>query len=282
MSALYDVKALASNDVWAVGSWTGDLPLMEHWDGRSWTMVKVPAMVGTERILTSVDGTGPDDVWAVGERRDDGQEHGVVLHRTADGWHVVPAPDTAAVLQGVTMVDGAPAVAGWSIGADGYARGLVATATQDGSWTTADLGPPQGENTFLLSLSEDPSGAVWAVGFSNDSPDNDTVSIFREDGTTWTEVPVAPFDGPARLLDVASDAAGSIAVGQTVTNGASHALVLRADGGGWTVMPSDSGTDAPDTLSGVALLGGDVWAVGRSVVTGATYGIPAARVYSCG
>ena len=202
-------------------------------------------MVGTEQILTSVDGTGPDDLWVVGERRDEDQEHGVVLHRTADGWHVVPAPDKAAVLQGVTMVDGAPAVAGWSIDADGYARGLVATATQDGSWTRADLGPPQGENTFLLSLSQDASGSVWAVGFSNDSPDNDSVTIFQEDGATWTEVPVAPFDGPARLLDVASDTAGSIAVGQTVTNGASHALVLRADAGGWTVMPSDSGSDVP-------------------------------------
>ena len=277
------VDVLAPNDAWAVGTFTGDFPLVEHWNGRAWSLVHVPVMVGTEQILTSVDGTGPDDLWVAGEIRDAQQQmHGLVLHHTSDGWHVVPAPAGSAVLQGVTMVDGLPAVAGWSIDPDGYARGLVATGTTDGGWSNADLGPSGGENTFLMSVSVDPSGVMWAVGFSNTSPDDDTVRTFRFDGTSWTAVQVPEQPGPSRVLDVSSDDAGTVAVGQTITDGATHALVLRFDDGAWSVMPSDSGSDAPDTLSGTSVWNADVWAVGRTVVTGATYGIPAARVYSCG
>jgi len=281
MTALYGVKAFAPDDVWAVGTFTGDDPLVEHWDGTSWTEVRTPAIRGTERILTAIDGTGPDDLWIVGERRDGGREHGSILHRAGDGWQVVPPPPEAAVLHGVTIVDGAPVVAGWSIGADGYARGLVASATPQGTWTTADVGEA-GENTFLLSVSRDPAGAVWAVGFSNRSPDSDTLRTYRGSGTSWTAVPVDAQQGPARLLDVASGEAGTIAVGQTMVNGVNHALVLRALGDAWTTMPSGSASDAPDTLSGVAVVGADVWAVGRSVVTGGTYGAPVGRIYSCG
>src|SRR6478735_4980246 len=57
MTALYDVKAFAPDDVWAVGTWTGDFPLVEDWNGSAWSLVHVPAMIGTEQILTSVDGT---------------------------------------------------------------------------------------------------------------------------------------------------------------------------------------------------------------------------------
>ena len=283
VTSMYDVKAFAPDDVWAVGTFTGDVPLVEHWDGRAWSLVHVPAIVGTEQILTSVDGTGPDDLWVVGEIRDaQEQMHGLVLHHTSDGWHVVPSPAGSAVLQGVTMVNGLPVVAGWSIDADGYARGLVATGNTDGGWSKADLGPSGGENTFLLSVSVDPSGVLWAVGFSNTSPDDDAVRTFRFDGTSWTAVQVPEQPGPSRLFDVASDDAGTIAVGQTITDGATHALVLRFDRGAWSVMSSDSGSGAPDTLAGVAMWHADVWGVGRTVVTGATYGIPAARVYSCG
>src|SRR4029078_11795880 len=85
MTALYGVKAFAPDDVWAVGTFTGDDPLVEHWDGASSTEVRTPAIRGTERILTAIDGTGPDDLWIVGERRDGGREHGSILHRAGDG-----------------------------------------------------------------------------------------------------------------------------------------------------------------------------------------------------
>jgi hypothetical protein len=70
-------------------------------------------------------------------------------------------------------------------------------------------------------------------------------------------------------------------VGQVSTEGLVRALALRADGAGWATIPG-AGDQPPDALAGVSLDGDAVWAAGRRVVTGATYGIPSARVYSCG
>lgn len=60
-SFLYDVAALASDDVWACGL-AGSESLFMHWDGSLWTIVESP---GTERIQ-SLAAIASDDVWAVG------------------------------------------------------------------------------------------------------------------------------------------------------------------------------------------------------------------------
>jgi hypothetical protein len=283
ISAIYDAKAFSADDVWAVGSWMGDDPFVQHWDGSAWKAVQVPELVGDERILTGIDGTGPNDIWVVGQRHDLGQEHGVVLHFDGDRWTHVAEPPGAAVLHDVAMVGSQPVVVGWSIGPKGFAQGIIATLA-DGeipAWRTAALGGSPRENLFVLGIASDPQGNTWAVGFSNDSPNRDTVHTYRLTGDVWQEVPVADLGGSARLVAVATDASGTVAVGQILVDGINRALALRATDTGWEETPG-AGDNAPDTLSGVALHGGDVWAVGRGVVTGATYGVPSARIYACG
>ena len=56
ISSFYAVKAFSPSDVWAVGSWMGDLPLVEHFDGHAWSLVTVPDFGGSENILTGIDG----------------------------------------------------------------------------------------------------------------------------------------------------------------------------------------------------------------------------------
>jgi hypothetical protein len=289
ISSIYDAKAFSTDDVWAVGSWMGDDPFVQHWDGKSWSAVQVPDLTGDERILTGVDGTGPDDLWVVGQRYDGGQEHGVVLHYDGKTWSVVPPPPGVAVLHGVAMFGSQPTVVGWTIGPKGYAQGIIAThaAVPSSStgitpvWTTAPIANEPRQNLFLLGIAAGPSGDAWAVGFSNDSPNRDTPHTYRLTGGTWQEVPVPDLGGSARLVSVATDSAGTVTVGQILVQGVNRALALRATDAGWEEMPG-SGDNAPDTLSGVALQGGNVWAVGRGVVTGATYGVPSARIYGCG
>ncbi len=77
-NGLSDLVALAPDDAWAVGSWSGhplhnSAPLIMHWDGADWTQVAVPDAYSVSvapgfNTLTAVDGSGPDDVWAVGIR----------------------------------------------------------------------------------------------------------------------------------------------------------------------------------------------------------------------
>ena len=66
---LSGVTALASNDVWAVGSsnnYTNTLVL--HWDGSSWSVVSSPnsGEYGHESSLANISAVSPTDIWAVG------------------------------------------------------------------------------------------------------------------------------------------------------------------------------------------------------------------------
>lgn len=72
------VDDLAPDNVWAVGeSFSGGvgenlngLTLIEHWNGTDWSIVPSvnPAVGvgGDSNVLSSISGTGPDDLWAAG------------------------------------------------------------------------------------------------------------------------------------------------------------------------------------------------------------------------
>jgi hypothetical protein len=280
LSSLYDVKAFGPDDVWAVGSWMGEDPLIQHWDGRSWSAVEAPDLGGTEGILTGIDGTDPDDLWIVGQRRVDQQEHGVVLHGGEVGFQIVSPPD-AAVLHDVAMLpDGSPLVAGWRIGDPGFARAVLASRQGD-TWLPEETPEKEGQNLFLTGIAVGSHGAAWAVGFSNTSPNGDTPEMLRRGAGGWSEVSVPDLGASTRLLSVATDDAGTVAVGVATDAGSSRAVAIRLDGDAWEAVLG-AGSEPPDALADVALDGNAIWAVGRAVVVGATYGVPSARVYSCG
>ena len=278
ISSFYAVKAFSTSDVWAVGSWMGDDPLVEHWDGHRWSLVTVPSFGGTENILTGIDGTSSTDLWLVGQRQYAAEMHGVVLHGGTQGFQIVSPPDVA-VLHDVAMLGGQPLVDGWRIGSDGFAAPVIAARAGE-TWREEPIPAERGRNVFLTGIAVGTGGAAWAVGWSDDSPNGDTPVTYQRGAGGWTAVAVPDQGGSARLLSVAADQRGTVAVGSVSAGGSSRAIALRA-ANGWTAV-SGAGSEPPDTLAGVALDGAAIWAVGRAVVVGATYGVPSARVYSCG
>jgi len=62
---LYSVTAVTTNDVWAVGTYSGRT-LIIHWDGSSWTVVSSPNIETTSNTLNGVQALSSTDVWAVG------------------------------------------------------------------------------------------------------------------------------------------------------------------------------------------------------------------------
>jgi len=278
ISSFYAVKAFSTSDVWAVGSWMGDDPLVEHWDGHRWSLVTVPSFGGTENILTGIDGTSSTDLWLVGQRQYAAEMHGVVLHGGTQGFQIVTPPDVA-VLHDVAMLDGQPLVDGWRIGSDGFAAPVIAARAGE-TWREEPIPAERGRNVFLTGIAVGTGGAAWAVGWSDDSPNGDTPVTYQRGAGGWTAVAVPDQGGSARLVSVAADQRGTVAVGSVSAGGSSRAIALRA-ANGWTAV-SGAGSEPPDTLAGVALDGAAIWAVGRAVVVGATYGVPSARVYSCG
>jgi hypothetical protein len=278
ISSFYAVKAFSTSDVWAVGSWMGDDPLVEHWDGHRWSLVTVPSFGGTENILTGIDGTSSTDLWLVGQRQYAAEMHGVVLHGGTQGFQIVSPPDVA-VLHDVAMLGGQPLVDGWRIGSDGFAAPVIAARAGE-TWREEPIPAERGRNVFLTGIAVGTGGAAWAVGWSDDSPNGDTPVTYQRGAGGWTAVAVPDQGGSARLVSVAADQRGTVAVGSVSAGGSSRAIALRA-ANGWTAV-SGAGSEPPDTLAGVALDGAAIWAVGRAVVVGATYGVPSARVYSCG
>src|SRR5262249_29886712 len=68
---LTGVSASGANDAWAVG-WNnnGGLnrdPVIEHWNGVSWSIVANPSLPGVRRQLYSVAARAANDVWATGD-----------------------------------------------------------------------------------------------------------------------------------------------------------------------------------------------------------------------
>jgi hypothetical protein len=91
---LHDVRAFASNDVWAAGwQWvpSGSAPLVERWNGRSWKVSPTPN-TGTDE-LQALDGTSSNDIWAVGQSVSivDGHQS-LAMHWDGRSWVVVPTP----------------------------------------------------------------------------------------------------------------------------------------------------------------------------------------------
>jgi hypothetical protein len=76
---LYDVEALAPDNVWAVGE-DGGQTLVLHWDGTTWNEVSTPVF----GAVNGVEALSPSDIWAVG---DEG-----VMHWDGAGWSLVDAP----------------------------------------------------------------------------------------------------------------------------------------------------------------------------------------------
>jgi len=69
---LLDLTILATNDIWAVGSFS-DEPRIEHWNGKTWTIVTSPTLsAGTSMLSGIVHAADAHQLWAVGSTNQQG------------------------------------------------------------------------------------------------------------------------------------------------------------------------------------------------------------------
>src|ERR1700734_232197 len=70
-STFASVSASDPKEAWAVGIFSGpkalDHPLVEHWNGTTWTEVTVPQPKGRQAVVSAVEDLSPDNAWAVGQ-----------------------------------------------------------------------------------------------------------------------------------------------------------------------------------------------------------------------
>ena len=211
---LFDVRAFAANDVWAVGwKWTpiGSAPLVERWDGRKWR--ESPTPDDEYRQLQAVDGTSSSDIWAVGGsfNFDDGFQ-ALAMHWDGTSWSVVPTPTLAddIYLNDVSVVSPTDV---WAVGYTLPANLDIQPAFLhwDGTaWAVVPSPHLSSTYNYLQSVAGVSSNRVWAAGYRTVN-DHDVSFVERWDGSQWRleSTPNRP-NGGNYLLGVTVDPGGGL------------------------------------------------------------------------
>lgn len=184
-AGLLGVATLSPHDAWAVG-WTQrtrgndsyDTGLIEHWDGKVWQQVKLPAAVPDTELM-GITATGPHDIWASGVLPD-GTDQPVLLHYDGHTWTRATVPNTGLYGEFNTVVAAGPNDV-WAAGRtllDDKDRGHPLVAHYDGhTWKTI---PTPG--TGVIFAAAPTPGGVTVVGYdkTTDQPYGEQL-----DGTGW-------------------------------------------------------------------------------------------------
>ena len=273
--------------------------LIEEWNGSAWSIVQganVGPVTATTRLY-GVSGSGPDDVWAVG----DGVSSSQIQHWNGTSWSLVPSPANEPQSTQLYDVSADSPTDAWAggLGSNGSVFGPVIEHWNGTSWTVVpDAAPSRNEICAIDAISptdvwaaavpytgrdrtgtmEHWNGTQWSVvtmpttgiidGISGASA-NDVWAVGQDgmtdqwNGTQWTQV-TNP-DGGVNLAAVDALSANDV---WTISNGGS--VTMQWNGTQWNSVPPASnldgfiaGTLSIDTggaLSGVA--GGPMFAVG--------------------
>jgi hypothetical protein len=294
LAHLVSVAAAGPDDVWAVGRrFEGGRsvphPIIEHWDGSSWTIIDGADLGEASASLAAVAALGPDDVWAAGEMEgyDAGHEAPLIEHWDGVDWSVLPTPrlggeEPAGIPRSIDAMTVVSANDIWVLGHyQPLPDGATASVSRDvflhwdgGSWTAVPS--PQDETTTGTSAMQDLSAVsgseAWAVGGRVDGfAEAGTAGgalVERWDGRAWSRTTAPAGDVP--LTHVAAGSSNDVwAVrGGAFTSHGTHLFgppeVLRWDGERWTTsltLPDEEGTGIDD-LAIVA--SNDVWAAGMA------------------
>jgi hypothetical protein len=260
------VTAIASNDVWAVGShFSGGAfnTLVEHWDGVQWSVVTSPPVQSSVTALNDVWAVSSTDVWAVGQYADPNWKT-LALHWNGVQWSIVPSPNRGGangdLLRAVT---GTSAIDVWAVGLTDFgveADGLI--LHWDGSaWEIVPQAPAENDSlsgAFALSPNR-----VWAVGQGGFFPDEGPL-VERWDGSSWSLVPSPDPSGNFSVLaDVtAPSVSRAWAVGSSSVFSGNRAFLQAWQRQRWRFQAIPHVTSDDILTSVTAASGPQVWAVG--------------------
>ncbi len=283
-----------AEECWAVGAdlpaeGNGASPIVQEWDGNSWSFVATPTTAGSGGAFLGVTCVTSSDCWSVGALLAATGNPAGPLAENWDGssWSVVSTPDVAgaagAVLQGVSCVSTSDC---WSVGettdAAGNGLGSIALHWDGTTWTLAPTAPTGQADEQLNSVTCVAADDCWAVGAAGPNQENpnflpifpgavgDQGIIEHWDGASWTIVPsyaVSPPDGGWVSSVVCVSADDCWAAGATTgdTGSQSGPLMQQWNGSTWSVVPTPAAPTGDGILSSVTCLSADrCWASGSS------------------
>jgi hypothetical protein len=212
--SLWGVAAVSRNDVWAVGELglsSGFATLIEHWNGRQWTVVPspnpAPPASGFDELFAVTAGAGHAPL-AVGLRYTlTTDPRPLVEEWNGQRWVAQPVlPHTTAELGAVTAVSRTQV---WAVGTNLAGQPLILRA-RNGVWShTTVAGVASGD---LAGIAGSSPNDVWAVGRIPGYR-----LVVHWDGTRWREVTTPKLgSGGSALVGVTALRTGQVwTVGQS-------------------------------------------------------------------
>src|ERR1700722_5516001 len=239
--------AASHAQAWAVGqtrvaaSGDGFETLIEEWNGSTWSVVPGAPASASASSLNGVSGSGPSDIWAVGQDPGTGQS-----------WSHVASPAGEPPDGELNAVSADSPADAWAGGSAMNASDQVTPLIEHWNgpqWSVSPnaIGAGSGHSEILSIAAVSPAD-VWALA---EVGKNNPAVIEHWNGTQWSIVSL-PVSGTLHSLSAVS-ADDVWAVGN-------DGLILNWNGTQWSQVANPAGQGA--ALEGVdALSANDVWAI---------------------
>jgi len=242
------VAATSSRNAWAVGlagpgpgTPSPVLPLIEHWNGRHWSVQPVAALPDGGSF-SGVAALSPSNAWAVGETGLNSEGTGqrtLIEHWDGTSWTRVASPDqpgaSAGYLRQVTVIAAGNA---WAVGAATMPDGRIRTLTAfwDGRRWRQVPSPTPGGDAELLGVTASWRHNIWAVGMTSPSGCGPCRTLIMHwNGVRWKVLPSPNPPGNYylyTLFGIAAVARDDIwAAG---TTGYASTLIVHWNGSAWS------------------------------------------------
>jgi hypothetical protein len=263
-SQLNAVFAASHTQAFAVGqtrvaaSGDGFETLIEEWNGSTWSVVAGAPASASESSLSGISGSGPSDIWAVGEN----SGTSFIEHWNGQSWSHVASPASEppnGQLNAVSADSPTDAWAGGSASKVDVNNGGVTPLIEHWNGTQWSVSPGAINTTSsassgrILSIAAISPTDVWALADVGQGKEN-AAEIEHFNGTQWSIVslPVS-----AVLHGLSAVSANDVwAVGN-------QGLTLNWNGTQWSQVANPAGGTAG--LAAVAALSAnDVWAISKN------------------
>ncbi len=282
---LADVFTVSSDNIWVAGSVADtstsrdSRTLVEHWNGKSWTVVPSPNPSpepdGYPDALDRIAGSSATDIWAVGDGLG-----GFLEHWNGSAWSAVDTPIVPPSIYAswFSSVSSLSPTDAWVVGravsrTPSMGNGdLALTAHWDGQvWSEvpspdlhADLNGTELNDVVALAPDN-----VWAVGSTSSRSQSQLALIEHWDGSSWSVFPnpqpqgTTSFTNSALFTSLTALSPDNIwAAGFYELSGIDHYLVEHWDGHAWSIAPMPTPTRKLAIIRQiVALSDHNIWAL---------------------